>query len=138
MRGIFAGKTAKVARVDTKEYKVYLEGITRRRTIGTEVQVPIHPSNLKIINPVLDDEERRKILLRKVKEVVYEKPKEEKTEKKKIEEKPKEEKQKEEKVELQEVKYGEVEKAPSAKVLARSTKGVKVGRRPQRRIPSKV
>ena len=75
MRGGYAGKTGKVSKVDLKYYKVYIEGITRRRTVGTEVQVPIHPSNLKITNLSLDDEFRRKILQRKG-GIKLEKPKE--------------------------------------------------------------
>jgi len=74
MKGNYAGKTGKIAKVDLKYYKVYIEGITRRRTVGTEVQVPIHPSNLKITNLSLDDEFRTKILQRKG--VKIEKPKE--------------------------------------------------------------
>jgi large subunit ribosomal protein L24 len=66
MRGEFAGKIGKISRVDLKGYKVYIEGVTRKKTIGTEVQVPIHPSKLKIINLNLEDERRRKILQRKM------------------------------------------------------------------------
>lgn len=65
MRGEFAGKTGKVSRVDLRKYKVYVEGITRKRTVGTTVQVPIHPSNLLLINLNLDDKRRVKILQRK-------------------------------------------------------------------------
>jgi large subunit ribosomal protein L24 len=64
MRGEFAGKRGKVSKVDYKNYKVYVEGITRKRTTGTDVQVPFHPSKLKIINLNLEDELRRKALLR--------------------------------------------------------------------------
>ena len=74
MKGGYAGKSGKVARVDLKYYKIFIEGITRKRTVGTDVQVPIHPSNLKITNLSLDDEFRRKILQRKG--VKVEKPKE--------------------------------------------------------------
>lgn len=74
MRGNYAGKTGKVSKVNLKNYKVYVEGITRKRTIGTDVQVPIHPSNLKLTNLNLDDEFRRKMLQRKGMNV--EKPKE--------------------------------------------------------------
>jgi len=66
MRGGFKGKTGKISRIDLKKYHVYIEGITRRRTVGTDVQVPIHPSNLQIINLNLDDKRRVKIIERKV------------------------------------------------------------------------
>ena len=65
MRGKFKEKTGKVARVNYKKYRVYVEGITRKRTVGTEAQVGLHPSKLKIINLNLDDKMRQKILERK-------------------------------------------------------------------------
>lgn len=67
MRGEFKGKRGKITKVDLKNYKVYIEGITRKKTTGELVQVPIHPSNLKLINLNLEDEKRKKILERKVK-----------------------------------------------------------------------
>ena len=45
MRGKFKGKKGKIMKVDLKKYKVYIEGITIRRTDGTERLAPIHPSN---------------------------------------------------------------------------------------------
>lgn len=65
MRGKFKGKTGKIARVNYKKYRVYVEGITRKRTVGTEAQVSLHPSKMKIINLNLDDKKRQKILERK-------------------------------------------------------------------------
>ncbi|RLI98919.1 MAG: 50S ribosomal protein L24 [Candidatus Aenigmatarchaeota archaeon] len=65
MRGEYKGRKGKIIRVDTKKYKVYVEGITRKRTDGTERLVPIHPSNLKIINLNLEDKRRVKILERR-------------------------------------------------------------------------
>jgi len=64
LRGEFKGKVGKVSKVDLKKLKVYVEGITRKRTVGTEVQVSIHPSNLMIINPDLSDKRRLLILER--------------------------------------------------------------------------
>ncbi len=65
MRGKLKGKTGKIARVNYKKYRVYIEGITRKRTVGTEAQVGLHPSKLKIINLNLDDKRRQKIIERK-------------------------------------------------------------------------
>ncbi len=65
MRGEYKGRKGKIIRVDTKKYKVYVEGITRKRTDGTERLVPIHPSNLRIINLNLEDKRRVKILERR-------------------------------------------------------------------------
>jgi len=67
MRGEFKGKGGKISRVDLKKYKVYIDGIKRKTTTGIEKLVPIHPSNLKIINLNLDDKRRSEILKRKEK-----------------------------------------------------------------------
>jgi large subunit ribosomal protein L24 len=67
MRGKFKKRTGKVSRVDLKELKVYIDGITRKKVDGSEVQVPFHPSNLKIINLNLEDKKRLKALTRTVK-----------------------------------------------------------------------
>lgn len=65
MRGKFKGKTGKISRTDSGKYRVYVDGITRKRTVGTEVQVSLHPSNLQIINLNLGDKRRVKIIERK-------------------------------------------------------------------------
>ena len=65
MRGKFKGKTGKISRVNYKKYRVYLDGVTRKRTIGTETQVSFHASKVKIINLNLDDKRRVKLLERK-------------------------------------------------------------------------
>ncbi|MBI2547121.1 MAG: 50S ribosomal protein L24 [Candidatus Aenigmarchaeota archaeon] len=65
MRGKFKGKTGKVAKVNYKKYRVYIEGVTRKRTVGTEAQVGIHPSKLKLVDLNLNDKNRQKILERK-------------------------------------------------------------------------
>jgi len=86
MRGSYAGLTGKVREVDLKNYKVYIEEITREKVDGTKVHVPIHPSNLMIIDPDMSDRMRQKIIERsggKVREELKEKEevKEEKKEK---------------------------------------------------------
>jgi large subunit ribosomal protein L24 len=55
----------KVIRVDTKEKRVYIEGLTRTRQDGSTVQIPIKPENVMITRLNLDDEWRRRILERK-------------------------------------------------------------------------
>jgi len=67
MRGKFRGTIGKVTKVDLKKLKVYVEGIRRRKVSGEEVQVPIHPSNLLILNPVMEDKERKAIVERSLK-----------------------------------------------------------------------
>ena len=49
MRGAHKGKEAKIVKVMLKEGKVHLEGITRRKSDGKEVPLPIDPSNLLIV-----------------------------------------------------------------------------------------
>ena len=65
MRGKFKKRTGKVARVDTRKYRVYIEGVMVKRTDGTERQAPLHPSNLKITKLNLDDKKRAAALAKK-------------------------------------------------------------------------
>jgi large subunit ribosomal protein L24 len=67
MKGKFRKKRGKVTRIDYKYYQVFVEGMTRKRTAGTEVQVPFHASNLRIINLEMGDKMRVKSLERKIK-----------------------------------------------------------------------
>jgi len=64
MKGQFKKKTGKVSRVDLKKVAVYIDGLTRKKVDGSEVQVPIHPSKIKIIDLNLDDKKRLKALTR--------------------------------------------------------------------------
>jgi large subunit ribosomal protein L24 len=70
MRGEFKKRTGKIARVDLKKCKVYVEGITIKRTDGTERLKAIHPSNLKILRLALEDKKRLKALERKMKKEI--------------------------------------------------------------------
>ena len=65
MRGKFKKRSGKIARVNTKKYRVYIEGVMVRRTDGTERQAPLHPSNLKITKLNLQDRRRVAALKRK-------------------------------------------------------------------------
>jgi len=55
----------KVLRVDTKDRKIYIEGVTRTRLDGSTVQIPIRAENVMITRLHLDDEWRRNVLERK-------------------------------------------------------------------------
>jgi len=55
----------KVLRVDTKDRKIYIEGVTRTRQDGSTVQIPIRTENVMITRLHLDDEWRRNMLERK-------------------------------------------------------------------------
>jgi len=70
MRGEHKKKKGKITRVDTKKYRVYVEGVTIKKTEGTERQVAIHPSNLRIITLNLDDKKRIKSFERRHKKKV--------------------------------------------------------------------
>ncbi len=66
MRGAFKKRSAKIAAVNLRKTKVYLEGLQRARRDGTKVNVPFNPSNLMITELNLDDKERIKALERNI------------------------------------------------------------------------
>ncbi len=63
MRGEFAGYEGKVLEVDMKKIRIKVDGATITKVDGTEVAVPIHPSNVMITSLEMDDV-RKKILER--------------------------------------------------------------------------
>lgn len=65
LRGDYKGVEGKILRVDRKKYRIFIEDITRQKSDGTTVLVPIHPSKVKIIRLNLDDKNRKRILERK-------------------------------------------------------------------------
>lgn len=65
MRGDHKGFEGKIASVDRKKYRIYVEGLTREKVDGTTTLVPIHPSKVMITRLNLDDKWRKKILERK-------------------------------------------------------------------------
>jgi large subunit ribosomal protein L24 len=65
MRGQFKKKTGKITRIDLKKIKVYIENISVAKKDGTKAFRPLNPTNLQIIEPIIDDKKRRKILERK-------------------------------------------------------------------------
>lgn len=54
MRGTYKGKTGKIAKVQLKKMKIYIEGIERKKRDGTKTMSPIHASNLMIIDAISD------------------------------------------------------------------------------------
>jgi large subunit ribosomal protein L24 len=62
LRGEYRGVTAKVVEVDRERQYVYLENVTRKKVDGTEVRVPIHVSNVMIVQLDLSDEYRKTLL----------------------------------------------------------------------------
>ena len=65
VRGEGKSKSAtKIAKIDRKGRKIYVEGFTYFKSDGTELQRPIDASNLVIINPDWSDIRRRNLLTR--------------------------------------------------------------------------
>lgn len=64
MRGDFSGLTGEVTDVDLSSGKVFVDGIEKEKVDGTEVKVPLQPSNLKIIDAVMTDRRRVEIIER--------------------------------------------------------------------------
>ncbi len=73
MRGDHKGFEGKVSRVDLKNYRVYLEGLTREKVDGTAIFVGVHPSKVMIKTLNLDDKRRKAVMERK-KPIVKKKP----------------------------------------------------------------
>ncbi|OYT42228.1 MAG: 50S ribosomal protein L24 [Candidatus Aenigmarchaeota archaeon ex4484_224] len=67
LRGEFKGKKGKVVKVDLKKGKIYIDGITRKKSTGEMVRVPIDPSKVRIISLNLSDKKRVEALERKLK-----------------------------------------------------------------------
>ncbi len=65
MRGKYKGTQAKVVDVDYKKIRVYLENISVKNSLGKEVLVGFHPSNLMIVDLYLDDPKRKEKLEKK-------------------------------------------------------------------------
>ncbi|MFO7710796.1 MAG: 50S ribosomal protein L24 [Candidatus Woesearchaeota archaeon] len=59
MRGQYKGKDGKVERISLREERVYITGIEMAKKDGSKTLYPIHPSNLLIESPVLDDKKRK-------------------------------------------------------------------------------
>jgi ribosomal protein uL24 len=55
----------KILRVDTKNSRVYIEGVTRNRIDGSTLQIPIRAENVMITRLNMDDPWRRQILERR-------------------------------------------------------------------------
>lgn len=66
MRGDHKGHTGKVIRLDHEKYRIYIEGLVRKKADGSEVPIPVHPSKVQIIKLNLDDEWRKKIVERRM------------------------------------------------------------------------
>ena len=77
-RGEHKGLEGKVTKVDRKNYRIFIEGVTREKIDGTPTSIPIHPSKAMITRLNLDDRWRREALKQKSTEKEEEKRKKEK------------------------------------------------------------
>ncbi len=66
MRGKFKGKEGKVIKVDLINFTLNIEGITTAKQKGDEIFVPIKASNVRITELNMNDQKRKKALMRKV------------------------------------------------------------------------
>ena len=65
MAGQFKGKAGKVEDIDTKNSKLFINGVEFQKKDGTKIKVPVHVSNVMITDLKLDDKKRQEILKRK-------------------------------------------------------------------------
>lgn len=65
MRGEHKGKTGEVTKVIIKDSTLHVKGVTRKKVNGQEVNLPLKPSNVQIIELDLKDEKRAKKLREK-------------------------------------------------------------------------
>ena len=63
LRGDFKNLEGEVTRVSSKKEAIYVEGATMTKVDGTQVQRPIHPSNV-MLTRLVEDKWRTKILER--------------------------------------------------------------------------
>jgi large subunit ribosomal protein L24 len=86
MKGEFRGFRGNVDRVDMSESKIYVDGMKRKKVDGSEVSVPIDPSNVMITKLILEDKMRQAVFERAAKPEAkpQQKPKAEKKEPRKI------------------------------------------------------
>ncbi len=85
LRGDRKGLEGKISKVDRKNFRIFVEGVTRGKADGTTMQIPIHPSKVEIIKLTLDDKWRKEILKRKGAVEEIEAPEERATEMKETE-----------------------------------------------------
>lgn len=65
MRGTYKGKTGKIIDIDREKMKILIEKIIKKKSDGTEYNVPIDPSNIMAIELDRNDKKRFKNLKNK-------------------------------------------------------------------------
>ena len=65
MRGDFKEQEGKVEKVDLKNYRLFIDGVSVQKPDGNQIYHPVHPSNVMMVEMDLEDEERNQVLERK-------------------------------------------------------------------------
>lgn len=65
MRGDFKEQEGKVDIVDLKNYRLMIDGVSVSKPDGNKVYHPVHPSNVRLVELDLEDEERNQAIERK-------------------------------------------------------------------------
>jgi large subunit ribosomal protein L24 len=65
MRGDFKETEGKVEKVDLKNYRLMIEGVSVQKPDGNQVFHPVHPSKVMLVDLDLEDEERNEAIERK-------------------------------------------------------------------------
>lgn len=65
MRGDFKEQEGKVEKVDLKNYRLMIEGVSVQKPDGNQVFHSIHPSKVMLVDLDLEDEERNEAIERK-------------------------------------------------------------------------
>ncbi|MCR4327223.1 MAG: 50S ribosomal protein L24 [Nanoarchaeota archaeon] len=58
--GKFKGKKGKITKIKTKQLKVYMEGIQRKKQDGSVAEIPLRVANLQIVELDMNDKRRFK------------------------------------------------------------------------------
>ena len=69
MKGEFRGFRGSVDRVDISACRIYVDGMKRKKVDGSEISVPITPSNVMITKLTLEDKMRQAVFERSAKPV---------------------------------------------------------------------
>lgn len=64
-RGDYAGTEGKITKIDYKNFRVHVEGVTGEKADGTTHLVPIHPSKVSVTKLNTDDKWRKRRLTKK-------------------------------------------------------------------------
>ena len=65
MRGDFKEQEGKVEKVDYRNYRLFIDGVSVQKPDGNQIYHPVHPSNVMLVELELDDEERNEVIERK-------------------------------------------------------------------------